>query len=129
MSNQLLWTKPVILKGGTVRLEPMTTAHVPDLAIAGKDKSIWKYMIYGDLSIAENMSAWVVEILRRQSTGSEMAFIIVLRESRRVVGATRYMEMHPSHRSLEIGGTWISPEYHHSGVNTECKYLLLKYAF
>ena len=50
-------------------------------------------------------------------------------ESGRVAGATRYMEMRPAHKGLEIGGTWYAPEFQHTGVNTECKYLLLKYAF
>ena len=39
------------------------------------------------------------------------------------------MEMRPAHKGLEIGGTWYAPEFQHTGVNTECKYLLLKYAF
>jgi RimJ/RimL family protein N-acetyltransferase len=30
---------------------------------------------------------------------------------------------------LEIGGTWYAPEFQRTAVNTECKYLLLSYAF
>ncbi len=37
--------------------------------------------------------------------------------------------MHPEHLGLEIGGTWYAPKFQRTGVNTECKYLLLKYAF
>ena len=32
-------------------------------------------------------------------------------------------------RDLEIGGTWYGLEFQHTIVNTECKYLLLRYAF
>lgn len=39
------------------------------------------------------------------------------------------MEMKPDHHQLEIGGTWYAVDYQGTGVNTECKYLLLKYAF
>ena len=49
--------------------------------------------------------------------------------SGRVAGATRYLNMAPEHRGLEIGGTWYGADFQRTAVNTECKYLLLEYAF
>jgi len=46
-----------------------------------------------------------------------------------VAGATRYLNIMPHNRGLEIGGTWYGLEFQRTAVNTECKYLLLKYAF
>jgi len=46
-----------------------------------------------------------------------------------VAGATRYMNIMPNDRGLEIGGTWYGPEFQRTVVNTECKYLLLSHAF
>ena len=57
------------------------------------------------------------------------AFAVIHVASGRVAGATRYMDINPAHRSLEIGGTWYGLEFQHTVVNTECKYLLLRYAF
>jgi RimJ/RimL family protein N-acetyltransferase len=37
--------------------------------------------------------------------------------------------MRPAHRGLEIGGTWYGLEFQRTALNTECKYLLLQYAF
>lgn len=124
-----LWHTPVMLPGRLVRLEPLNEAHTPGLAEAGRDENIWKFMLYGDLSQPENMAAWVQEILSRQAAGTDLPFTVVHLPSGRVAGATRYMEMRPSHKGLEIGGTWYAPEFQRTGVNTECKYLLLKYAF
>jgi RimJ/RimL family protein N-acetyltransferase len=123
------WNTPVTLGGKFVRLEPMTEAHVPNLALAGRDKEIWKYMLYGNLGIEANMRAWVLEMLERQAGGTDLTFVVVHLESGRLAGATRYLEMRPPHRSLEIGGTWYAPEFQRTPVNTECKYLMLKYAF
>ena len=39
------------------------------------------------------------------------------------------MNIAPEHRGLEIGGTWYGLEFQRTVVNTECKYLLLNYAF
>jgi N-acetyltransferase len=129
MNTEELWKAPVTLEGKIVRLEPMTTAHVEGLSVAGRDESIWKYMLYGDLTSKDRMSAWVDSILLLQAAGTDLAFTVIHLASGRVVGATRYLEMRLPHRSLEIGGTWYAPEFQRTAVNTECKYLMLKYAF
>jgi len=129
MSNLDLWTTPVTLSGKVVRLEPLSKAHIPGLTKAGRDESIWKYMLYGDLIRESSMAAWVEGLLDHQAQGTDMPFTVYHRTSRRIVGATRYLEMRPEHRSLEVGGTWYAPEFQHTAVNSECKYLLLTYAF
>jgi RimJ/RimL family protein N-acetyltransferase len=129
MNAEEFWKTPVTLAGRVVRLEPMTAAHVPGLAAAGKDESIWKFMLYGDVTSQDSMSAWVDDMLLRQAAGTDLPFTVIHLASGRIAGATRYLEMRPPHRSLEIGGTWYAPEFQRTAVNTECKYLMLKYAF
>jgi RimJ/RimL family protein N-acetyltransferase len=46
-----------------------------------------------------------------------------------VIGATRYMDIAPAHRRLEIGATWYAPSAHRTGANVESKMLLLAHAF
>jgi N-acetyltransferase len=123
------WIAPVTLAGKVVRLEPLTEARVPALAAVGCDDSIWRLMLYGMIRTEQDMRVWVQELLRRQAAGTDLPFVVVHMESGRVVGATRYLEMRPSHKSLELGGTWYALDFQRTAVNTECKYLLLKYAF
>ncbi|MCX6039154.1 MAG: GNAT family protein [Chloroflexi bacterium] len=129
MNAEELWKTPVTLTGEVVRLEPLSEAHIPALALAGRDECIWKYMLYADLTSEESMTAWVRDMLRRQQAGTDLPFAVIHLASGRAAGATRYLEMRPPHRSLEIGGTWYAPEFQRTAVNTECKYLMLKYAF
>lgn len=123
------WNTSVTLTGRHVQVVPLSMVHVPGLIKAGRDESIWKYMLYGNLSLPENMTAWVQELLAKQATGTDLPFTVYHIPDGKIVGATRYMEMRPNHRGLEIGGTWYATKYQQTGVNTECKYLLLKYAF
>lgn len=120
---------PVTLIGAYVRLEPMSEKHVPELAVAGRDENIWRYMLYGNLSSVEKMQAWVQDMLSRQARGTDLPFAVVLLESGKVIGATRYIDIRLDDRGIEIGGTWYQVEYQRTVVNTECKYLLLKHAF
>ncbi|PTA68685.1 GNAT family N-acetyltransferase [Deinococcus arcticus] len=44
-------------------------------------------------------------------------------------GATRYMEMRPAQKRLEIGSTWLAPAYMRTPANRTFKRLLLAHAF
>ena len=120
---------PVTLTGRVVRLEPLSEQHAPDLTVAAHDERIWRYMLYAYPEDEEKMLAWVRDILARQAAGADLAFAVIHRESGRAIGATRYLEIRPPHRSLEVGGTWYATEFQRTAVNSECKYLLLKHAF
>jgi hypothetical protein len=121
--------KPVVLEGRHVRLEPMTEAHIPGLAGIGVGQTFWDFMLYGNMDTEEDMADWVRDILARAEKGTDLPFAVIHLESGRVAGATRYLNIMPRDRGLEIGGTWYGTEFQRTAVNTECKYLLLKHAF
>ena len=121
--------RPVVLTGNHVRLEPMTEAHVPALAEIGVGQPFWDFMLYGNINTAADMHNWVQDILARAEKGTDLPFAAVHLGSGRVAGATRYLNIMPQERGLEIGGTWYGPEFQRTVVNTECKYLLLRHAF
>ena len=121
--------KPLILEGQHVRLEPMTEDHIPGLAEIGAGQTFWDFMLYGNINTVEDMGNWVRDILARAEKGTDLPFVAIHLASGRVAGATRYLNIMPKDRGLEIGGTWYGPEFQRTAVNTECKYLLLRHAF
>ncbi|HJS18971.1 MAG TPA: GNAT family protein [Anaerolineales bacterium] len=121
--------KPVVLSGNYARLEPMTEEHIPGLAEIGVRQPFWQFMLYGDINSVEDMRNWVRDILSRAEKGTDLPFVAVHLASGRVAGATRYLNIIPHDRGLEIGGTWYGSEFQRTVVNTECKYLLLSHAF
>lgn len=120
---------PVTLTGRIVRLEPLSEAHVPDLTAVGLDPGIWQNMLYGDIDSGAKMLGFVRDLLRRQARGTDLPFAVIHLASGHAVGCTRYLDIQPEHRGVEIGGTWYGLAYQRTGVNTECKYLLLRHAF
>lgn len=120
---------PVVLLGKHVRLEPMEEAHAPALAEIGVGQPFWDFMLYGRMETEADMRNWVREILARAEKGTDLPFVVVHLASGRIAGATRYLNVAPKDRGLEIGGTWYAPEFQRTVVNTECKYLLLRFAF
>lgn len=124
-----LEVKPVVLVGKHVRLEPMSEDHTAALAQIGVGQPFWHFMLYGEMNTEEDMRNWVRDILIRAQRGTDLPFVAIDIPSGRVAGATRYLNIMPKDRGLEIGGTWYGPEFQRTYVNTECKYLLLRHAF
>lgn len=121
--------QPITLSGNVVRLEPLSRAHVADLAEAGSDESIWQYMRYGLVTTPKKMFALVEYLLNLQVLGTDLPFAVIHLGAGKAVGMTRYMDIQPHNRALEIGGTWYGVAYQRTSVNTECKLLLLTHAF
>ena len=121
--------EPVTLMGKFVRLEPLSESHVASLAKVGLESKIWRFMRYGKIESEEQLATWVRELLDLQALGTDLPFAVIYLSSGEAVGCTRYLNIDPPNRSLEIGGTWYGLDYQGTMVNTECKYLLLQHAF
>jgi len=116
------------LDGDVVQLVPLTVGHVDALWEVGFDAEIWRWMPKG-VRDRGTMQEWVEEALTSQGAGLAIPFATTLRETGKVIGSTRFMNIDASHRRAEIGATWITPAWQRSRVNTEAKYLMLRYAF
>ena len=75
------------------------------------------------------MREYVQQALAEQRDRHSLPFATVLRETGRVIGSTRFGNIVPAHRKVEIGWTWVARDMQRSPVNTEAKYLMLEHAF
>jgi len=120
--------EPVTLEGQQVRLEPMSLAHVPALWRVGAHEDIWRYMPYA-MGSEDDMRAYIEAELARQQAGLVVRFVTIAKAIDQPVGSTSYLNIDRHHRRVEIGGTWITPAWQRSAINTEAKYLQLRHAF
>jgi len=67
--------------------------------------------------------------LLHRANGTQYPFAIIDRAKEQVIGSTRFLEIIPEHKKLEIGWTWYDSAYWGKGHNLECKLLLLAYCF
>lgn len=119
---------PVTLQGARVRLEPLRPRHAADLAVAAGSAEIWAWMS-ADLRDAAALQAFIADAVACEAAGTEYAFAVIDRENGRACGSTRYLDVQPKHRGVEIGWTWYAPEVWRTAVNPEAKLLLLTHAF
>jgi N-acetyltransferase len=118
----------VTLEGTWARLEPLGEQHVDDLVVAADEDDIWTWMPLR-LRTADDIRSWMLAALADRARGYSLPFAIIDRATGKAVGSTRYMDIQPANRGLEIGWTWLAKQVRRTPVNTECKYLLLRHAF
>jgi RimJ/RimL family protein N-acetyltransferase len=120
--------RPLVLEGEHVRLEPIAAAHAEGLRDAVADGDLDR-LWYTIVPAAAAMDGWISAALAAQAAGTALVFVVRRRRDGRIVGSTRYMNVEPVQRRLEIGTTWYAGSVQRSALNTECKRLLLGHAF
>lgn len=118
----------VVLQGRSVGLHPLHPGHLPDLERVAKDKRIWEFYTF-DGSQPEILNRVYQSALADRDLGHQFPFIIWHNNDQQIIGSTRFLDLQPAHKKLEIGGTWLHPDYWATEVNLECKLLLLTYCF
>jgi RimJ/RimL family protein N-acetyltransferase len=119
---------PVALEGRIVRLEPLSLAHLDDLARVAFVGDLWRWTMVQPSDVT-GLRAWIEAALATAATGSEMPFATVDRASGRAIGSSRFMSIVPEHKRLEIGWTWVGLEHQRTGANREAKLLQMTHAF
>ena len=117
----------VTLQGRHASLAPLTIAHHDGLCEAVRDGELWK-LWYTSIPSPDGMSKEIDRRLNLQQLGSMNPFCILYAKGK-PVGMTTYMNIDQENRRLEIGSTWYRQSVQRTAINTECKLMLLRYAF
>lgn len=115
---------PIVLEGSHARLEPLTDAHAAGLMAIGVPESTTQFTSRPPLHDLQTARWWIED-----AQPGAVPFAVIDRASGAVAGSTRYFDIHPADRGLEIGYTWYGEQFQRTAINTECKFLLLHHAF
>jgi RimJ/RimL family protein N-acetyltransferase len=119
---------PITLEGRLVRLEPLSMDHLPALAEAARDQRIWQWWT-DPMETEDDIRHYIQTGIDAADAGTGMPWATRSKKDNIVIGATRFAEIHVKYRTLEIGWTWMHPDYQRKGINVEAKYLQLRHAF
>ena len=109
------------IAGRIVRLEPIAEAHREGLRRAAeREPQIHRFT---------NMYSLGFDRWFDLALGSETEVPFVVLVDGEPVGSSRYLNVEPFHRRVEIGWTWLERAQWGTGANVETKYLLLRNAF
>ena len=108
-------------EGRLVRVEPIDERHRADLREAAeREPAIHRFT---------NMYSLGFDRWFDLAVASETEVPFVVHVDGRPVGSSRYLNVEPAHKRLEIGWTWLERAHWGTGANIETKYLLMRNAF
>jgi RimJ/RimL family protein N-acetyltransferase len=124
-----IWIEhPAVLTGQIIDLLPLEEKHFDELHAAASDKRIWEFYT-GDWSVRETFDKVYNGSLKLREKGIEYPFVIFHKPTQKIIGSTRLLDIVPYDKRLEIGGTWLMPQYWATAVNFDCKLALLTFCF
>lgn len=92
------------------------------------EPQIWRFSLSGADGEA-NLRKYIQTAIEDRKRGVSYTFIVYDKLKGAYAGSTRYYDIQLGLKTLLLGYTWYGEEFQGSGLNKNCKYLLLKYAF
>ncbi|WML41511.1 GNAT family protein [Neobacillus sp. OS1-2] len=118
----------ISLEGDSISLIPLELKHTELLFEALKSPEVWKYT-WREVKSMDDLERILMTAVTNKKDGKQIPFVIKNKLTGEIIGTTRIGEIDIDNRNMEIGWTWLSPTVWKTKVNTECKFLLLKYCF
>ncbi|WP_420332085.1 GNAT family N-acetyltransferase [Roseibium sp.] len=121
------WPLPVTLTGSHATLCPLAHTHAAELAEAAAEGDLWKAW-YTSIPEPGKVDDEITRRLALQEAGSMLPFAVLTPDGT-AVGMTTYMNIDAVHKRVEIGSTWYRKSVQRTGLNSDCKRMLLAHAF
>lgn len=120
--------KEHILENERVRLEPLTQMHYDKLLPVALQEELWEFTSV-TVKNEDDFLKYFNQALSDKKRQDAYPFAIYDKQTNQYAGSTRYGSISFENKRVEIGWTWYHPSLQRSGLNKNCKFLLLSYAF
>lgn len=118
-----------ILENKRVKLSPLKTEDYTHLLpFAVNESELWTYSLV-PASSPEKMKGYIDLALKARENKNSYAFVVFDKQTNQYAGSTRFYDIQLENATLQLGYTWYGKEFQGTGLNKNCKYLLLEFAF
>ena len=119
----------IILENSFALLTPINDIDIDKLlAVATKDKDLLKFSPM-PIYTRELLKEYIDKAIDNRRNKNRYTFVVFDKTKNAFAGSTSFLNISNPDDRLEIGGTWYGKEFQRTGLNRNCKYLLLEFAF
>lgn len=123
------FTNDHILENDKVLLRPLRSSDFLNLIqFSVEEPELWKFSLVTAAG-TENLKRYLEIAEENRKNAKEYPFIVFDKVKNRFAGSTRFYDIQPDFHTLQLGYTWYGKEHQGTGLNKNCKYLLLEFAF
>jgi RimJ/RimL family protein N-acetyltransferase len=118
-----------ILENDTVRLNPLHHHDIDKLLhFSEQQPELWKYSLQPADGL-ENLKVYIDFALRGRKEETAYPFVVFDKRTQQIAGSTRFYDFQKNHNTVQLGYTWYGKEFQGTGLNKQCKMLMLEFAF
>ncbi len=127
--NLSLFNNTLVLENDRVLMRPLEPKDINLLLpFSINEPTLWTYSLLS-ASGEKNMRRYLNVAFQKKETGDSFPFIIFDKATGQCAGTTRFYDIQPQHNTLQLGYTWYGKNYQGTGLNKNCKLLMLTFAF
>ncbi|MFT5077685.1 MAG: RimJ/RimL family protein N-acetyltransferase [Planctomycetota bacterium] len=127
--NQSLFNKNLVLENDRVLLRPLDPKDSEHLMpFAMNEPTLWAYSLLPANGV-KNMTKYLDFAFEKKESGHSFPFIVFDKASGHYAGSTRFYDIQPQHNTVQLGYTWYGSHFQGTGLNKNCKLLMLTFAF
>ena len=125
----LNFLEEIILENDRVLLRPLSIDDF-DLLLpySINEPNLWQYSLT-PADGHDNLKKYIDSALENRAKNDSYTFIVFDKFTQKIAGSTRFYDYQKKHNTLQLGYTWYGSDFWGTGLNQNCKYLLLSYAF
>ena len=119
----------IILENDIVLLRPLKEediSHFREFSL--NEPELWKYSLTPADGL-ENLKIYIQHALREKELKTSYPFVVFDKRTNKIAGSTRFYDYKETHNTVQLGYTWYGKQFQGTGLNKNCKFLLLVYAF
>ncbi|WP_114905194.1 GNAT family N-acetyltransferase [Kordia sp. SMS9] len=121
--------KNYILDNGFVQLRPLQADDFKYLLpYSMNEPDLWKYSLI-PANGEENLRNYLTIATEGRAEEKAYPFIVYDKRFNMYAGVTRFYDFNQTHDTVSLGYTWYGKDFHGTGLNKNCKFLLLQFAF
>ena len=98
------------------------------LHFSEQQPALWKYSLQPADGL-ENLKVYIDFALRGRKEETAYPFVVFDKRTQQIAGSTRFYDFQKNHNTVQLGYTWYGKEFQGTGLNKQCKMLMLEFAF
>lgn len=92
------------------------------------EPELWEYSLQKGSGV-EGLRTYIDTAVTNRKRENSYPFIVLDKKTKSFAGSTRFYDIQLPNKTLQLGFTWYGKDYQGTGLNKNCKYLLLEFAF
>ncbi|MGC4232682.1 MAG: GNAT family N-acetyltransferase [Niabella sp.] len=117
------------LQTGKVLLRPMEAGDYHNfLQLTQQDEEMWEYFS-SRLSNADQLKNWLDNALQEKAAGTRLPFTIIEKATGCIAGSSSIGNISWYDKRLEIGWSWLAPQFRSTGINQHAKFCMMRHVF